>query len=380
MRRQLAEITDTRPGDWFFFSRARDAMAVVYQTLRDHAGPGDVVTQAFTCLTAVSPILAGGLTPVYGDIEAETYSLDPATVPLTPATRAVVAQHTFGLIGASTRALAERAHGAGAIFIEDCAHGLGEMVRTEDGAPVADVSIHSFGAEKTLPTFFGGAAWINPAMEPRPVRAALIASARALGQPGWRSRAAARTYALQAGVYSRTGSMGRSLGARAERAGLFWPPITDVELAGGHLSPTSPSPWMMREVSRELCRLPQIRRSRREVAAVYARSLGGAVDYPDLVRSACSLVRFPVSIPARCGLTGEDVLAALTAAGAPVDAWYRPLLYPGPADPARYHLDGSLAALPRTRELSERVLTLPVDVDPSEASAIAECLVEVVTA
>ena len=79
------------------------------------------------------------------------------------------------------------------------------MARDEDGAPIADVSFHSFGVEKMLPTMFGGAVWVNPAM----VHDA-IARARSSAEPcrpssdrAARLRFAARTYRYQLALLNR---------------------------------------------------------------------------------------------------------------------------------------------------------------------------------
>lgn len=68
----LAELTNTRTEDWFLFMRARHGMATVYQTLHNCFGQGTVTTQAYTCVTAVNPIVVAGLKPEYGDIDPDS--------------------------------------------------------------------------------------------------------------------------------------------------------------------------------------------------------------------------------------------------------------------------------------------------------------------
>ena len=73
----------------------------------------------------------------------------------------------------------------GALLVEDCAHCVTRMARDAAGWPLADISVHSFGVEKMLPTRFGGAIWVNPRLRERD--AALDAETRgrlaALEQP-----------------------------------------------------------------------------------------------------------------------------------------------------------------------------------------------------
>ncbi|MFC7528300.1 DegT/DnrJ/EryC1/StrS family aminotransferase [Actinoplanes sp. GCM10030250] len=62
--------------------------------------PGDeVVVQAYTCAAVIEPLLRLGVRPVFADIDRDTFGLDPDRVrdAITPRTRAVIVQHTFGI-------------------------------------------------------------------------------------------------------------------------------------------------------------------------------------------------------------------------------------------------------------------------------------------
>ncbi|WP_089176762.1 DegT/DnrJ/EryC1/StrS family aminotransferase [Bosea sp. AS-1] len=63
-------------------------------------GPGDeVIVPAFTWVATANVVVHCGATPVFVDIEATSYNLDPSAVgrALTPKTKAVIAVHLFGL-------------------------------------------------------------------------------------------------------------------------------------------------------------------------------------------------------------------------------------------------------------------------------------------
>ncbi len=122
-------------------------------------GQGDeVIIQAFTCIAVPAPILWTGATPVYADIEADTYNINPNQIEqlITPRTKAIVIQHTFGIPGPieEIQALAKKHN---LLLIEDCAHALGGTYNNHPLGTFGDIAITSFGRDKTISTIFGGA-------------------------------------------------------------------------------------------------------------------------------------------------------------------------------------------------------------------------------
>ena len=122
-------------------------------------GAGDVVvTTPLTFVATAATAAQLGARIEFADVEPDTGNLDPdaAAAALAPGTRVVAA---VDYAGHPVRAdeLAQIAHGAGALLLEDAAHSIGS---TLDGRPVgslADITTFSFFPTKNLTTAEGGA-------------------------------------------------------------------------------------------------------------------------------------------------------------------------------------------------------------------------------
>ncbi|MGC9524183.1 MAG: DegT/DnrJ/EryC1/StrS family aminotransferase [Limnospira sp.] len=112
-------------------------------------GPGDrVITTAFSFIATSEVITAVGATPVFVDIDPETFNLDLDQVEaaVTPETRAIVPVHLFGRPVDMTRLMAiARKHNL--VVIEDCAQATGA---TWEGKKVG--SFGHFGCFSFFPT------------------------------------------------------------------------------------------------------------------------------------------------------------------------------------------------------------------------------------
>jgi perosamine synthetase len=122
-------------------------------------GPGDeVVVPSFTFIATANAVQFVGATPVFADIEPETYGLDPASVRecIGPDTAAVLPVHPYGT-ACRIEELAALADEADLLLVEDAAEVLGADA---DGTPlgtVGDVAALSFCQNKVATTGEGGA-------------------------------------------------------------------------------------------------------------------------------------------------------------------------------------------------------------------------------
>ncbi|MDD5704298.1 MAG: DegT/DnrJ/EryC1/StrS family aminotransferase [Kiritimatiellae bacterium] len=119
---------------------------------------GEVITTPFTFVATTHAIHLNGCTPVFCDIEPESFTLDPEKVEslITPRTTAILPVHVYGNPCRHER-LKRVADTYGLKLFYDAAHVFG--VR-QDGQPVAswgDLSMLSFHATKVFNTLEGGA-------------------------------------------------------------------------------------------------------------------------------------------------------------------------------------------------------------------------------
>src|SRR5438477_5697586 len=129
-----------------------DAITIALRAMG--VGPGDdVVVPSFTFYASVEAIAPTGATPVFCDIDADTYcvSADTVRAALTPRTKAVIAVHLFGNV-APVREIAA----LGVPVLEDAAQAAGS--RSADGRPgsLGTLATWSFFPSKNLGCFGDG--------------------------------------------------------------------------------------------------------------------------------------------------------------------------------------------------------------------------------
>lgn len=126
-------------------------------------GPGDeVVTVSHTFIASANAIRQCGGVPVFVDVEAGGFNIDPAAIAgaITGRTRALLVVHQIGMPCDMTAILSvTRAHGVP--VIEDAACAIGSEIRigglwTRIGAPQGDIVCFSFHPRKVLTVGDGG--------------------------------------------------------------------------------------------------------------------------------------------------------------------------------------------------------------------------------
>ena len=121
-----------------------------------HAGD-EVIVPPYTFLATASAVVEANCTPVFADIEPDTYNIDPAAIEaaITPHTAAVIPVHFAGLAAAMAPIL-EVAQRHGLAVIEDAAHAHGAACGGRGLGTLGNMGCFSFQSSKNLTVGEGG--------------------------------------------------------------------------------------------------------------------------------------------------------------------------------------------------------------------------------
>lgn len=152
------------------FTGAKHAVACSNGTAALHCaciaagiGPGDeVITTPLTFAASANCALYCGATPVFADINSETYNIDPASIRahITPKTKAIVVVDFTGqaVEHDEIRKICDEYN---LIFIEDAAHAIATTYNGKQIGSIADMTCFSFHPVKTVTSGEGGAILTN---------------------------------------------------------------------------------------------------------------------------------------------------------------------------------------------------------------------------
>jgi dTDP-4-amino-4,6-dideoxygalactose transaminase len=125
--------------------------------------PGDeVVTVSHSFIATAHSVRYCGATPVFVDIQPETFNMDPASLAraITPRTRAILCVHQLGM-PCDLEAILRIGHAHGLPVVEDAACAVGSEIERAGsweriGKPHGDIACFSFHPRKLITTGDGG--------------------------------------------------------------------------------------------------------------------------------------------------------------------------------------------------------------------------------
>jgi len=137
------------------FNNGTIALLTALQVLRV---TGEVITTPYSFVATAHSLLWNGIKPVFTDIDARSFNLDPAKIEaaITPHTTAIMPVHCYGN-PCDVEAIQKIADNYNLRVIYDAAHAFG--VKDAGGSILrhGDLSVLSFHATKVFNTFEGGA-------------------------------------------------------------------------------------------------------------------------------------------------------------------------------------------------------------------------------
>lgn len=303
--------------------------------------PGDeVIVPSYTFVSTANAFVLRGAKPVFVDIRPDTLNIDERLIEqaITPRTRAIFPIHYAG-IACEMDAIMEIADSHGLLVVEDAAQGVGARYRGRWLGTLGHLGCYSFHETKNFSCGEGGALVINnPAMEHR---------AEVLREKG----------------------TNRCQFMRGQADKYTW-----VDVGSSYL----PSDMLAAYLVGQMENMEKITRRRGEIFDRYVAMLAPLVER--------GLIRIPM-VPKHCTpnhhmfyiLTADveertALIAHLWAAGVLAVFHYVPLH----SSPFAQSLGVQQAQLPRTEELSARLLRLPMffDLTNQEVDEVASLVLD----
>ncbi len=138
------------------FGAGRMACYAILKALKLKEGD-EIILPGYTCIVVPNAIIRMGLKPVYADVSLDDYNMLPEAAErlITPRTKAIIAQHTFGIPN-NMDAIGDIGRRHGLPVIEDCAHSFGARFRGRLTGLWGTAGFLSTQQNKMLTTMEGG--------------------------------------------------------------------------------------------------------------------------------------------------------------------------------------------------------------------------------
>jgi perosamine synthetase len=154
---RFEELFAERVGAGFAVATSSCTTALHLALVLAGVGPGDeVICPSYSFIATANAILYAGATPVFADIERDTWNIDPqdACSRVSARTKAVIPVHQVGLAADLDRFAALAARGVA--IVEDAACAVGATCRGRPVGSHGNLACFSFHPRKTISTGEGG--------------------------------------------------------------------------------------------------------------------------------------------------------------------------------------------------------------------------------
>ncbi len=264
----------------FAFNSGRSAFWAILESL-NLPKKSQVLIQGFTCNAVVNPILWSGLKPIYIDIDKATFNIDPLDLEkkITPQSKVVVVQHTFGL-PADLKCIQEICQKHNLILIEDCAHSLGAKYQNKLVGTFGKAAFLSFGRDKVISSVYGGLAVSNDPELAKKIE--ILKESLALPSKYWIFQQLMHPILTSYGVIPlyKFGEVGRFMLLFLQKIGLLSKAVHDLEKQGQkpNYIPQKMPGALARMCLNQFLKLDKFNHHRNLIAKIYEKELKGIKD------------------------------------------------------------------------------------------------------
>jgi perosamine synthetase len=311
----------------FGFWKGRVALYAILRGLG--IGKGDeVLVPGYSCVMNINPILYVGAVPVYVDIEPNTFNINPDLIEsaITPRTRVLIAQHTYGYPCDMDR-IRTIADKHGLTVIEDCCLCLGSTWRGRMAGTFGKAAYFSSQWNKPYTTGLGGLLVTDD--DALAERISRIQSAEGV-EPSFVNvfMLAAQLAVYRSLIYPRTTALAQTLFRALTKKGLVVGSSSTAEFSPAMAPDFFKRMSCVQSISgqNQLDKLPSNIEHRRTTAALYDKLLADKGWRPrtfDTQSMNPVMVRYPVRIREK-----DQALAEAASAGVELGSWFECPLHP----------------------------------------------------
>ncbi|MGB9911385.1 MAG: DegT/DnrJ/EryC1/StrS family aminotransferase [Microgenomates group bacterium] len=345
--------------DFFPFFTGRSAWFHFLKSL-NFPPKSEVAIQGFTCEAVVLPILTNNLKPIYVDIENKTYSMDffDLLKKITPKTKVILLQHTFGLTPLYREKILSFAEKNGLLLAEDLAHGFNQKIfsSTKNGN-----FLFSFGRSKVFSSVFGGAIVTSD----KKIGKRLKEEEKSLSFPSKITIFKILFYKPLAVLIKKTYkiSLGKLIHYWAKKIGFLIPEVTEKEKRGFYnfdfdkIYPLVLGKLLLSQLKRK----KEIEKKRQVITEFYNQSFG--LNY----QSENGLLRYPLRVK-----NPEEIKRKLAKKGIFLGTWYNQIVAPKGVNLKKMKYEPK--SCPQAEKICREIINLPTNISLKEAEKIVKLI------